>query len=203
MFRLVPLALAAALAVGVPLAGSNTLPEGGGANNVVVAETSEDGATRVRSMLQVSTAGGPSVTSANIAAAASTACTGCSTTAVAVQVVLVSGTPSYFAPANFAGAVNAGCSSCGAFAYAWQYVPQVSRTVTLSPEARQRLADLRAAIADTAAAYDPKVVEDAIAMDAALDKLTAELKSVVDEAIAGAGATAIGEPLQFAEATHH
>lgn len=201
MFRLVPLALTAALAVGTPLGGSNTLPEGGGANNVVITQTTADGAALVRSTVQVSTVGGPSVTSANIATAVSTACTGCSTTAVAVQVVLVSGTPSYFIPGNFAGATNAGCSHCGAFAYAWQYVPQVSRTVTLTSEARQRVAELRGAIADTAAAHDPKTVDGAIAMDAALDKLTAQLKTVIDGAIAEAGATATGEPVRIAEAT--
>jgi hypothetical protein len=199
--RLLPLALVAAFAFGVPTSASNTLPEGGGANNIVISRTTNDGELVVRSSLQVSTMGGPSVTSANIAAAASTACTGCSTTAVAVQIVLVSGTPWHFAPGNFAGATNASCSHCGAFAYAWQYVPQVSRTVTLTPEARERVAELRQEIADTAASYDPKIVAELIAMDAALDRLTAKLKSVVDGAIIEAGATADGEPVTIAEAT--
>jgi hypothetical protein len=191
-------ALAAALGAGAPSASA--FPEGGGANNVVIAQTTNDGATLVRSTLQVSSVGGNSVTSANLAIATASTCTGCHSTAVAVQVVLVTGTPSYFVPANAATAVNSACTSCGSFAYAWQYVPQVSRSVHLSGEAQQRIAALRSEIAQTAASILPTDLESAQRLNALLDTLTAQLRAVIDGEIRAAGADAWGEPLARVDA---
>lgn len=72
--RFLPLAVAAfaALAIGTPLAAG---AEGGGANNVVLVTGTADGSTLARSGLEVGRAGGPTIASANIAAATSRACT--------------------------------------------------------------------------------------------------------------------------------
>jgi hypothetical protein len=185
--------LATAFAVGTPSASA--FPEGGGANNVVIAQTMFDTETLVRSTLQLSSVGGDSVTSANIATATATACTGCHSTAVAVQVVLVTGTPSYFVPANAATAVNAGCTACGSFAYAWQYVPQVSRGVHLSGDAQQQIAALRTEISQTAASIVPTDLASAQRLHALLDTLTAQVRRIVDGEIHAAGADAWGEPV--------
>jgi hypothetical protein len=57
-----------ALAVGTPVAAS---AESGGANNVVIATQTADGASLSRSGLQVSFVGGPTVASSNVAVATS------------------------------------------------------------------------------------------------------------------------------------
>jgi hypothetical protein len=148
------------------------------------------------------------VASSNIAEAAATACAGCHSTAVAVQVVFVTGTPQYYVPANVAAATNAGCNGCGTYAYAWQYLVQTSGPVRLSPTGQQRVDDLRRQIADAAASIVPSdVLTDACftldgppypcetrdeQLDAKLNALTAELKSVIDSQLQLAGITASG-----------
>lgn len=171
-----------------------TIPNGGGANNVVLAPTFADGSTLVRSHLQVAQAGGNTIASSNIASALATGCTGCHSTAVAVQVVLVTGDPQYFTPANAATAVNSGCTSCGTFAYAWQYTPQVDRPVMLTPEGRQQVQELRAEIDATAASIVPATLADDLLLQADLDALTSQLKDVIDSEVVHAGAHASGAP---------
>jgi hypothetical protein len=192
--------LAAALAL-VGGATADTLPQGGGANNVVIAQTTADGSSLVRSGTQVSQTGGRSVASSNIADATATACTGCDSTAVAVQVVLATGDIQYYTPGNAATAATAGCDSCGAFAYAWQYVLQVSRPVMLSAAAQQEIAQLRDEIASTAASIAPDSIADDQELQAELDSLTPQLKAVVDGEVQHAGAEASGAPVEHVE-TH-
>jgi hypothetical protein len=177
------------------------IPQGGGANNIVIAPTFADGSTFVRSHTQLSQSGGNTVASANIATALATACTGCHATAVAVQVVLVTGRPQYFLPQNFAVAVNSGCIACGSFAYAWQYTPSVDRPVSLSASSLQEVQDLKAEIAATAGSIVPDSLADDIEIQERLDALTSQLKSVVDAAIENAGAHATGAPEKHVERT--
>ena len=129
-----------AVALGLSLgatAAADPLPQGGGANNVVIVQTTADGAQLARAKTKIARTNGPNVGNDNIALATATGCTGCHSTAVAVQVVLVTGSPQYFAPGNAAVSVNSGCMSCGTFAYAWQYVVQVDGPAHLSPEGRR------------------------------------------------------------------
>lgn len=176
-----------------------TIPNGGGANNVVIAQTSGDGSSLVRSHTQVAVAGGNTIESANIATALGTDCTGCHSTAVAVQVLLVTGSPQYFAPQNAAAAVNGGCTSCGTFAYAWQYTPQVDRPVMLTPEGRQEIAALKDEIDATAASIVPDSLSSDLLLQTELDTLTSQLKDVVDSEVAAAGAHANGMPVEHVE----
>jgi hypothetical protein len=67
---------------------------------------------------------GSSVTDTNVAYAHSFDCTGCRSVAVALQIVVVEGSPSNYQPQNGAVAVNDNCQSCQTFAYAHQYVIQ-------------------------------------------------------------------------------
>jgi hypothetical protein len=126
-----------------------------GANHVVIAQNTTDGVTVVNAGTQVVPVAADDVNSANIAAAVNAGCTGCHSTAVAVQILIIKGSPSIFTPGNFAGAANGGCDSCGAFAFARQHWIQVDQTTNLSGEARGRIAELRGEIADAAASILP------------------------------------------------
>jgi hypothetical protein len=179
--------------------GDTVIPNGGGANNVVIAQTFADGSSLVRSHTQVAHAGGNTIESSNIATALATDCTGCHSTAVAVQVVLVTGSPQYFAPHNTAAAVNSGCTSCGTFAYAWQYTPQVDRPVRLTPEGRQEVETLKGEIDATAASIAPATIADDLLLQTELDTLTSQLKDVVDSQITAIGAHANGRPVEHVE----
>jgi hypothetical protein len=170
----------------------------GGPNQLVSSYSTADGSWLVRSGTEVATFGGDTWTSANIARAMSVDCTGCHATAVAVQVVLATGNPSYAAPANAAVAVNASCTGCGSYAYAWQYALTVDRAVHLSPAGQRLVADLRLRIAEAAGSElpsdgvtDPDLVRNR-ALDLKLDALTAELKSVIDSELDAAGVAASG-----------
>jgi cytochrome c551/c552 len=202
--RIVSFAVAAggALALLVGPAGADP---SGGANNVVLAQLSTDGATLARANTEVAPVAGDTVTSANIATAINAACVGCHTTAVAVQILIVNGSPSYFTPGNFAGAFNGGCDSCGAYAYARQHWVQVAGPVQLSAATRLRVAQLRSEIAAAAAsilptdvATDPCVTLDGSPppcptrneqLDDKLNGLTTELIDLVTTDLAAAGAS--------------
>ena len=164
----------AALAVATPFAAAD---EAGGANNVILVTTTADGSSLARSGVQVSQTAAPTIASANIAAATSRACTGCTSVAVAFQAVLVTGNPSTVAPGNAAVATNDGCSSCTSYAFAYQYVLSVRGPAYLDPSAQQQLAAMRAQIADLAASGLPP------------DELTARLDAIAAQfraTIAGA-----------------
>jgi hypothetical protein len=172
-------AACAVLAVATPLAAG---AEGGGANNVVLASATADGASVDRSALQVSQVGGPTVASSNIAAATSYACTGCQTVAIAFQAVLVSGDPDTVVPANAAAATNDGCNSCSSYAFAYQYVLSTGRAVYLSPAAQATMAELRAEAAELAASGLPP---DQLTGE--LDALAATFKATIDNELIAAG----------------
>src|SRR5437588_4561076 len=160
----------------------------GGANHVVVVQNTTDGATVVNAGTQVVPVSTDDVTSSNIAAAVNAGCAGCHSTAVAVQILIVKGSPSTFSPANFAGAANGGCDSCGAFAYARQHWIQVAGNTELSGAARAQVAELRQEIAAAAssilpsdATTDPCVTTmDCPTRD---EQLNAELTALSDELI--------------------
>ena len=156
--------------------------DAGGANHVVIARATADGAAQERSGLQVAHAGGPAITSANIAAALSYACTGCRTVAVAFQAVLVTGDPEVASPANAAVATNVACSSCTSYAFAYQYVLSTSGPVHLSADGQQRIGEIRRqidAVASSGAAPD--------VMNAQLEELKASFKQTIDEELVAAG----------------
>jgi hypothetical protein len=137
--------------------------------------------------VHVTSAGSPTIASANIAEATSSDCTGCSTSAVAFQVVFVTGDPDTVIPGNAAVATTAGCTECTSFAYAYQYILSTSAPVTFGGEARTALNTLRTEIAD--AADDDLPVDT---KDAELDALAAQFKALVDAQVTSAGLTPHG-----------
>ncbi|HWH33879.1 MAG TPA: hypothetical protein VNT56_00990 [Acidimicrobiales bacterium] len=180
--------LASVLAAGQP-AGAD-----GGAKNVVLAHNQRDGREMVRTKLQVARLASPTVAPENLAVARAS-CSDCRTVGVAVQVVLVTGGGDTLSPQNAAVALNEGCVRCETFAAAYQYVVSADRSVTFSAEGRQRIDQLAAQI-DAVAASDLEFP----ALEAELDRLSAELFAVVDAEIARAGARATGAPTSHAQA---
>jgi hypothetical protein len=165
----------------------------GGGNNVVVVVNTTNAATLVDAATQVIPVPSDSVTSGNVAVAVNADCVGCHSTAVAVQILIVKGTPSHFAPENGAGAANGGCDSCGAYAYARQHWIQTSSNAHLSGTVRRQIAQLRQEIATAAAsvlpsdgATDPSLSRNH-ELDARLDALTAELIQVVTAGLEQSG----------------
>ena len=165
----------------------------GGGNNIVIVQNSTNGSALVDASTQVIPVPMDTVTSGNVAVAINTDCVGCHSTAVAVQILIVRGSPSYFGPQNGAGAANGGCDSCGAYAYARQHWIQTSSNAHLSGAVRQRIAQLRQEIATAAAsilpsdaATDPTLSRDH-ELDARLDALTNELIQVVTSGLEQSG----------------
>ena len=186
-----------ALAAGAP-ARADTVPQGGGADNVVLSSTTSDGAFVSHAHTQVAQTGGISVASSNIARATASTCTGCHATAVAVQAVVFSGSPRYYTPANAAVAWNGGCNACGTYAYAWQYLVQVDRPFTLSGDAQARIRELRTQIAETADATVPDSLDADALLDLELNGLTSRLREVIDEGVTAAGAHVVAPPVERA-----
>jgi hypothetical protein len=182
------LTLVCALVVALGVAGSAGADASGGANQVVIVQNTTDGATLVNARTQVVPVASDTVTSANIAAATNAGCTGCHSTAVAVQILIVKGSPSTFTPGNVAGAANGGCESCGAFAFARQHWIQVDNTTNLSGAAQQEIAALKAQISAAAASILPSdrttdpcaITLDCLTRD---DLLNAKLMALSDELI--------------------
>jgi hypothetical protein len=104
-----------------------------------------------------------------------------------MQLVMVEGNPSTFAPANAAAAVNGSCTNCQTFAFAYQYVVQPGRIVYLSADAQQQLASLRRQ-ADTIASSNESYAD----MQVELDSLFSQFVQVVNDNMQAAGASSNG-----------
>jgi putative peptide zinc metalloprotease protein len=70
-------------------------------------------------------------------------CTRCGATAIAFQIVLVSGSPTTVMPRNVADAINVECTECQVVAEARQFVRVVPQPVRFNGEGRAILADVR------------------------------------------------------------
>jgi putative peptide zinc metalloprotease protein len=124
----------------------------GGANHVVQVSAGAGNTTAIRSDVQWAPFGGATASSANIASAMSTDCTGCRAVAVAFQAVVLTGDPNVVTPANAATAVNAGCTGCDTFAFAYQDIVMTSEPASLTPAgvvALQSVEKRAAAVADS------------------------------------------------------
>ena len=177
-----------ALVAALGVVGSAGADASGGANQVVIVQNTTDGDTLVNARTQVVPVAGDTVTSANIATAVNAGCTGCHSSAVAVQILIVVGSPSTFSPGNVAGAANGGCDSCGAFAFARQHWIQVPQATSLSGDARMKIAELRTEIANAAASILPSdrtTDPCAVTLDCPTrdDQLNNELMALSDQLI--------------------
>lgn len=77
------------------------------------------------------------------AAIAYSQCSSCQTTAIAIQIVLVEGTPTTVAPENVAVSINQGCTLCDTFASAYQFVVGTGGPVHFTQEGLRELHAIR------------------------------------------------------------
>ena len=168
----------------------------GGGNNVVVVSNTMDSQTLATASTQVIPVPMDDVTSSNVAVAVNAGCVGCHSSAVAVQILIVVGSPHDFEPGNGAAAANGGCDSCGAYAYARQHWIQISGPPVLGGSARAQIGEIRQEIANVTSsilpsdgATDPSLTRDH-ELDTELNALSNELIQVVTSALQDSGANA-------------
>lgn len=138
---------AAAQATGIANPCPINVPQlgGGGASNIVVVHNATGGDLRIRGKVQLNRIPGPTVSPTNCAAVFNggalldplldqTACVGCQTFAIALQIDLIGTDVRRFAPVNFASARNIRCDQCLAVAVAMQFVRQVDDPTQLPPD---------------------------------------------------------------------
>jgi putative peptide zinc metalloprotease protein len=120
MKRLSLLLVALAFALGAPghARADEGVPSG---DNAAVAVNTKDGSSLFKLAFSLRRVAGDVVDNEN-AAVAYSSCESCRTTAIAIQIVLVVGSPSTVTPKNFAVAINDGCTLCQTFAAAFQFV---------------------------------------------------------------------------------
>jgi hypothetical protein len=174
--------LTAALALatgGFLAAGAEATDSGTGPDQVVWAQTTGTNATDLLSGVQVGSYKGDNLQSTNVARADSTDCTNCRTVAVAVQAVLLKGSPQVAEPKNVAIALNQGCLSCTTYAFAYQYVVTTEDRVVLTRPGRREVAALREEIA-TVSRSDLSPDD----LNTRLRELAAEFRAAIDADLA-------------------
>jgi putative peptide zinc metalloprotease protein len=131
MIRRLALLLAAlAFVFGAP--GHAAAEDAGGDNSAVAINTKDD-SSLFKFAFSLKKVLGEVVDNQN-AAVAYASCERCQTTAIAIQIVLVSGSPSTVVPENYALSINENCTLCNTFSAAFQFVigvddPSVGFTV--------------------------------------------------------------------------
>jgi putative peptide zinc metalloprotease protein len=159
------LALALGLAVGAPASAH--------ADNSAIAVNTKDGSSVFKFAFAIRRVMGDVVDETN-SAVSYASCTDCSTTAIAIEIVLVDGSPSTFTPTNQAIAINYQCNLCNTFAAAYQFVIQGTGPMHFTHDALTTMASIRKKIRD---------LEDqnlsAFDLQAALNPLIAQLKDVL------------------------
>jgi len=137
---------------GVPLVSSSTSDTtttttiagapGASTDNVATAVNTTDGRTVVALAIKIVQTDSSTVDPVN-AAVAVASCTDCQTVAIALEGVLVVGSPENFSPTNIALAINSECSNCQTLAAAYQKVVQHDTRVRISGAGRREIADIR------------------------------------------------------------
>ena len=112
-------------------------------DNVATAVIEQDGGRAFDLEFEVLTQRGTNDVDNFNAANAGARCTDCRATAIAFQVVLVSGIPERLTPHNRAVAINDQCTQCVVVAEARQFVRVVDEPVKFSDAGREVLADVR------------------------------------------------------------
>jgi len=125
--------------------------------NIAQATIEQDAGRAFDFAWDVSSQRGGVVDHANKAHAAAR-CTDCEATAIAFQIVLVSGAPSQVAPTNEAVALNLECTRCEVVAEARQFVRVVEDPVKITRAGRAGLAQVRRALR-ALEAVDPPIDE--------------------------------------------
>lgn len=154
--------LLAALALFLGLPGNAQAQDGGGDTSAVAINT-KDGSSLFKFSFAIKKMLGEVVDNQN-AAVAYASCEQCRTTAISIQIVLVSGSPDTVIPENYAISINESCTLCQTFSSALQFVigvddPSVGLTKEGKRELREILHEFKALKEQeyTLAEFDAKV----------------------------------------------
>ena len=120
-----------------PATGTNN-----GSNNVAAAVNTSNGKSVFALRLKIVQTDSSTVDATNAAVAAAS-CSDCQTVAIALEAVLVAGSPTTYDPTNIALAINSGCTNCQTLATAYQDVVQHDTRVRISGKGRQQIAAIR------------------------------------------------------------
>jgi putative peptide zinc metalloprotease protein len=179
------------------LAIAFALPAGGAEaahrENVATATIEQDGGRAFEFAWDVSRQRGGVVDHHNAAHAAAR-CIRCSATAIAFQIVIVSGAPSTVGPINEAVALNHQCTECVVVAEARQFVRVVDGPVRLTGAGRAQLAEVRRTLAglDTADMPLDKLHQ-------AVERSEATVRTVLADELVRAGDPGGGDPVLHGE----
>lgn len=139
----------------------------GGKDNAAVAINTKDGSSLFKFAFSIRTVLGGVVDNEN-AAVAYASCESCRTTAIAIQIVFVVGSPSTVTPKNYAIALNEKCTLCQTFASAYQFVigvpsADVGFTKAGKKELKEILKEFKALKKEDYTAEEFKAKTDALA----------------------------------------
>ncbi|MDX6517736.1 MAG: putative peptide zinc metalloprotease protein [Gaiellaceae bacterium] len=141
------LALLAAVLLAFGLPGLARADDGNGLGlnpdaNSAIAFNTEDGSSLFKLAFAIRRVAGDVVDQQNVAVAYAS-CTSCQTTAIAIEIVLVTGDPNVASPENVAVAVNESCHLCDTFATAYQFVVSTGGPVHFTSEGMRELQQIR------------------------------------------------------------
>jgi putative peptide zinc metalloprotease protein len=166
-----PVVLLAAIACALPLGSA----QAAGSDNVATAINQQDNSQVFDFAWDIDRQRDPDVVDDLNSALAHASCTHCGATAIAFQVILVSGSPGTVIPKNTAEAANIECAECTAVAEARQFVRVVPRPVRFTGAGRATLADVKQ---DLAALQSQNL--GPLELHAAVEAQEARVKSVLD-----------------------
>jgi len=132
------------LAVACALPAGSAQAASAGQHDVVATAVNQTDSTQVDDFAWgISRQRGGAVVDQSNAAHAHSSCTDCGSTAIAFQIVLVSGSPTTVIPRNEAIAINENCTRCLTAAEARQFVRVVDERVRFTGQGLHELADVR------------------------------------------------------------
>jgi putative peptide zinc metalloprotease protein len=138
------LAFLAVIAAAFALGGGSAFA----GDSTAVAVNTKDGSSIVKIVFDIEQLfNGKPVDSGNAAVAVSS-CNSCQTVAVAIQIVLASGSPSVVVPENVAIAMNVDCNLCQTLADAYQYVYVTSQPMTFTKAGKERIKEIQRQLHD-------------------------------------------------------
>jgi putative peptide zinc metalloprotease protein len=116
-------------------------------DNAAIAINTKDGSSVFKLAFAIRRVAGDVVDETN-GAVAYASCTSCQTTAIAIEIVLITGDPSTVTPTNVAIAVNEMCNLCDTFASAYQFVVSTGGPVRFTSEGIRELHAIRKELQD-------------------------------------------------------
>jgi putative peptide zinc metalloprotease protein len=143
--RLIPrtaAAILATVAIALPAGAGTAIALADGGNTSAVAINTKDGSSVFKLAFAIRQVTGSVVDNQNVAVAYSS-CAACQTVAISIQVLLITGDPTTFAPVNAAIAINQNCTSCDTLAAAYQFAIGVGTRLKFTHEGRREIAEIR------------------------------------------------------------